>query len=106
MRDLSWLDTKSISIIILNFDFFLCKEPDNLKHFLSDLEEVVFPFWQNDAENVFESQDAIKNIMVYCVSSELMTNKQITTKEAMNIIRQNALNGQKIPHSISQPVLR
>lgn len=106
MRDLSWLDTKSISIVILNFDSFLCKEPDNLKYFSSDLEEVVFPFWQNDAESVFESQDAVKDITVYCVRSELTTNEQVTTKEAMSIIRQNALNGQKTPHSTSQPVLR
>lgn len=90
----------------MNFNSFLCKEPDNLKHFLPDLEEVVFPFWQNDAESVFESQDAIKNITVYCIHNELMSNEQVTTKEAMSIIRQNALNGQKTPHSISLPVLR
>jgi hypothetical protein len=106
MRDLSWLDTKSISIVILNFDSFLCKEPDNLKHFSSDLEEVVFPFWQNDAESVFESQDAVKDITVYCVRSKLMDHEHVTTKEAMSIIRQNAFNGQKTPHSTSQPVLR
>lgn len=106
MRDLSWLNTKSISIIILNFDSFLCKEPDKLKYFLSDLEEIVFPFWRNDAKSVFESHDAVKDITIYCMRSELTTNEQITTKEAINIIRQNVLNGQKTPHSVSQPILR
>ena len=106
MRDLSWLDTKSISIVILNFDYFLCKEPDNRKYFFSDMEEVVFPFWRNDAEIVFESQDAVKDITVYCVRDELMTGEHVATKEAMSIIRHNALNGQKVPHSTSQPVLR
>lgn len=105
MRDLSWLDAKSISIVILNFDSFLSKEPDNLKCFSSDLEEVVFPFWRNDAESVLESRDAVKDITVYCVRGELTTNKQVTTKEAVSIIRQNALGGQKAPHSTSQPVL-
>lgn len=106
MRDLSWLDTKSVSIVILNFDFFLCKEPGNLKYFLSDLEEVVFPFWRNDAKSVFESQDAVKDITLYCVRGELTTSEQVTTKEVVSIIRQNALDGQKTPHSTSQPVLR
>lgn len=106
MRDLSWLDTKSISIVILNFESFLSKDPDNLKYFAYDLEEVVFPFWKNDAEIVFESQDAVKDITFYCMRGEVPTNEQVSTKEAMNVIRQNALNGQKTPHSTSQLVLR
>lgn len=106
MRDLSWLDAKSISVVILNFDSFLSKAPDNLKYFVSDLEEVVFPFWQNDAESVFESQDAVKDITVYCIRGDILFNEQVSTKEVMNRIRQNALNGQKTPHSTSRPVLR
>lgn len=106
MRDLSWLDAKSISIVILNFESFLSKDLDALKYFISDLEKVVFPFWQNDAESVFESQDAVKDITVYCICDNVLSNEQISTKEVMNHIRQNALNDQKTPHSISQPVLR
>lgn len=107
MRDLSWLEVKNISIVILNFDSFLSKEPEKLKHFIDDLEEVIFSFWQNDAKSVFENQDAIKDITVYCVCSELLKNEQmLSTKEVAASIRENALGGQKMPHGTSLPVLR
>ena len=77
MRDLSWLNAKSISVVILNFDSFLSKAPDNLKYFIPDLEKVVFPFWQNDAESVFESQDAVKDITVYCIRDDILSNEQV-----------------------------
>ena len=106
MRDLSWISEKSISILILNFESFLSKEPNELKSFSSDLEEIVFPFWRDDALCIYENRDALKDITVYCVSGEMFKEEQITTKEAITIIRKNALNGQKAPHSVSQPVLR
>lgn len=107
MRDLSWLEAKNISIVILNFDSFLSKEPEKLEHFIADLGEVIFSFWQNDAKSVFENQDAIKDITVYCVCSKLLKNEQmLSTKEVAATIRENALGGQKTPHGTSQPVLR
>lgn len=106
MRDLSWLDTKSVSVIISNFDSFLSEEPDSLEYFLSDLTDVIFPFWQNDAERVFESHDAVKDITVYCVRGGLLSDEEAGTKDILCAIRQYVLDGQKTLHSISQPVLR
>lgn len=106
MRDLSWIGEKSISIVIVNYEDFLSEEPDSLKYFQSDLEGVVFPFWRNDAKEVFESQQEIKNVTVYCMNGSLLETGQASTKAVATSIRQNALDGQKTPHSTSQPVLR
>lgn len=106
MRDLSWIDGKQISIIIANFESFLCKDQNKLKYFMSDFEEIIFPFWRNDAEKVFESQNAVKDIMVYCLHNELLPNELVATKTAVNGIKREALGGKKTPHSTSLPVLR
>lgn len=105
MRDLSWLEEKAISIVILNIDSFLNKDVHTLNAltcFISDFEKVVFPFWQHDAECVFEDPAMVKEITVYCVQGGW---EQISTKEIINGIRIDALNRSKTPHSISQPVL-
>lgn len=106
MRDLSWLQSKEVTIIVTNYDSFLSKESNGTKFFISDLEEVVFPFWENDAESVFESREAVKEITIYCVNERKECLELIPTKDVVSTIRQTALNGQKTPHSTSQPVLR
>ena len=106
MRDLSWLQSKEETIIVANYESFLSKDSDGTKFFVSDLEEVVFPFWENDAESVFESQDAVKEIAVYCINERKEHSELISTRDVVSAWRQTALNGQKTSHSTSQPVLR
>lgn len=67
MRDLSWIDEKIISIVILNFEDFLRDEPDAKNFFLSDFEKIIFPFWEHDAGVIFEDNDKIKELHIYCI---------------------------------------
>lgn len=106
MRDLSWMQSKQISIVILNFEAFLSKEPNEKNAFASDLEEDVFPFWEKDAEEVFGNKEEVKDIFVYCISAGDREGEQCPTIDAVSTLRQMALNGQKAPHSTAQPVLR
>lgn len=106
MRDLSWLDAKNISIVITNYDLFLSKEPEYREFFIPDLEEAIFPFWENDAIYVFENQDYVKEIDIYCVQPSLIKNEWTAAEEVSSIIKRDILGGAKTPHSTSLPVLR
>lgn len=106
MRDLSWLEMISISIVILNYSYFLSEEPNYRQYFISDFQDIIFPFWENDAMDVFQNQDYIKKIDLYCIEEYLPFNSLIPIAEILPEISNDIVNGQKIPHSISCPVLR
>lgn len=106
MRDLEWIDENDITIVIRNYADFLSAEPQSKEYFISSLQEVIFPYWENDAMDVLESKDGIKNITVICTDSQDDTVEIVPTENIVDIFAEKALNGRKTPHSVSVPVLR
>ena len=70
MRDLEWIPYKNISITIINYNNFLKNEPQFKEVFISDFENVIFPFWKKDAIKVFQTRKKVKNITIYCVQEK------------------------------------
>lgn len=106
MRDLSWIPSRRISIVLLHFEYFLCEEPEMRRNFLEDLEKVIFPFWDKDAQVVFDDPGLVKDLQVYCVSGGMDDLGFLPSDQAFAAIRRNALEGVKVPHITSVPVLR
>lgn len=106
MRDLSWIPSRQISIVLLHYEYFLCEEPEMRKRFLKDLEEVIIPFWDHDAQVVFGNPGLVKDLQVYCVTGGMDDLAILPSDQVFTAIQRNALQGIKIPHSTSVPVLR
>ena len=86
MRDLSWIKSKSISIVVENYDSFLCEEAEGKKMFESDFTDVLFPFWENDANVIFENPNDIKTIDVYCVRKPLVLPELVSTQDTCGVV--------------------
>lgn len=65
MRDLSWIESQNISLIISNQNDFLKEIPEYKKYFIEDAFRIIFPFWAEDAEQVFNNKKYLKNIDIY-----------------------------------------
>lgn len=62
--DFSLIKEKAVSIVILNFEDFLRDELDTKKFFSQD---VIFPYWENEAKFVFEDNESVKELYIYCI---------------------------------------
>jgi hypothetical protein len=64
IRDLQWIEEDDIAIIINNYDEFLNKDPKLKNEIISDFNDVILPFWQEEVmEVVVEGQP--KRFMLY-----------------------------------------
>ena len=50
MKDVSWLDTDSIILIISNFNLFLKGEHALKDDIIKDFEDYLLPFWEEEVE--------------------------------------------------------
>ena len=106
MRDLEWIEEKNVYIIVKEFEKFLCEEPKNKEYFISDFEKTIFPYWKNEAIEVLEDKDKVKNITVICLQEKAANMEITTTEEVVDLLDETILEGRKTPHSVSCPVLR
>lgn len=109
MRDLSWIEENDITVLIINFQFFLSDENDResvIETWMSDFSEVIFPFWRTDAKSVFNNESFIKTIHVYLVDTYSFSLDFISTENLLSDISYNSVFGRKTPYSISAPVLK
>lgn len=66
MRDLTWLNHEKIILVIHNFKFFL-KDDQYLKNeIISDFNDIILPFWEQEVEEVVINGKA-KPFMVYLI---------------------------------------
>ena len=106
MRDLSWIDEKSVSIIILNYDHFLSEDDYCAQCFLSDFEKVIFPFWENDAMSMFEDAEKIKDVNLFCVNGYELPDDIISLGDVATSVDKALQEFGRVSHQISMPVLR
>lgn len=99
MRDLSWIKEDKIAIIIFNYDKFLENDKEKRRFFSFDLNEVVFSYWAETTENK-------KEITVYCIKGQPLFKNNRSTSDIVWNVKKNILNGAKVPHQVSQPVLK
>lgn len=52
MRDLSWIQSDTICIQILNSKYFMEENPVDRKNVLEDFHDTIIPFWKYEAEIV------------------------------------------------------
>ncbi len=66
MRDLSWIDANNIIIKIKNSSSFMIENLQARELILNDLNEIIIPFWGNNANDVIVD-GAKKKIQLYLV---------------------------------------
>ncbi|HBE78198.1 MAG TPA: hypothetical protein DDW65_10515 [Firmicutes bacterium] len=66
MRDLEWLDKEEFVLIINHFNDFCNDNPKIKEEIISDYENVILPFWQDEVKNVVVDGKA-KHFLVYLV---------------------------------------
>lgn len=58
MTDLSWIENKSIVLIIINYDSFLACDKESKLYIYNNLQNVILPWWENEVVNcVVEGAD-------------------------------------------------
>lgn len=67
MQDLSWIDEKQVNIVIFHFKCFFKDDLVANESFIHDFINIIFPFWENNAMEVFQNSLLVKNITVYCI---------------------------------------
>lgn len=99
MRDLSWISRKGVRIVIFDGKEAMRCYGNERANFKNDLLAVVFPFWGNDAKEVFGFDEFLKDVEVVFVDSEFVSE---LNRKANLVLFGNV----KIPHRVSFPVLR
>jgi hypothetical protein len=64
MRDLQWIEKDEIAVIINNYDEFLNDDPQLKNDLISDFNDVILPFWQEEVMEVIVEGNP-KKFMVY-----------------------------------------
>jgi hypothetical protein len=52
IRDLDWLEKEEYILVIINFSQFLRDDIDLKKEIISDFEDTILPFWEEEVERV------------------------------------------------------
>lgn len=68
MRDLSWIDEKEINIVVINYKSLFKDDFIYSLYFVPDFENIIFPFWEKSAKEIFVDDKYIKTIKLYCVN--------------------------------------
>lgn len=105
MRDLSWYQGKTVTIVIENYREFLCKEPEAKKAFLEDFEKVIIPFWKECADTVFSDPLDWKTVHLILSDERVKDLGVIPVSRIMNSIDKELHQGQKSAHCYSIPLL-
>lgn len=115
MRDLSWLHTSNVTIIIENhLELFSCNT-ELQNRFLADFSDTIFPFWENDAKTVFglskiQTDDYVKwedgkHISVILMDKNIPSFPIKSTASIYSELDSVVFYNQKSPHSWSPPLL-
>lgn len=118
MRDLSWLKTSNVTIIIENFPELFSCNTELQNSLLIDFSAVILPFWENDAKTVFSVPCSSENEIGTCVkwndekhiSVVLMGNaipafSVKSTAKIRSELDSIIFHNRKIPHTWSLPFL-
>ena len=68
MRDLSWIDEKEINIVVMNYKSLFKDDFVYHLYFVPDFENIIFPFWEKSAKEIFIDDKYMKTIKLYCVN--------------------------------------
>lgn len=68
MRDLSWIEEKEINIVVINYKSLFKDDFIYSLYFVPDFENIIFPFWEKSAKEIFVDDKYIKTIKLYCVN--------------------------------------
>ena len=68
MMDLSWMECDSFALFIMNYDDFMCREPENKKHLMLMFLDTILPWWQHDIE-LYCVEGKPKQFNVYLVNT-------------------------------------
>ena len=61
--DLSWSDSNDVSIVIINFDYFMKDNIELKKEIISDFENIILPWWEYEVEKcVVEGKTKLFNL--------------------------------------------
>jgi hypothetical protein len=105
MNDLTWLDEKSISIVVTNAEYFLSKDPIIAKYFVVEFKEDILSFWKFEATDIYD-KDKIKDLYLYLVFEKFMPYDLLSVKEIReNVIKYVDENFEK-SFNVSAPILR
>jgi hypothetical protein len=99
MRDLSWINEQSITIVVENYHLFLQEDIRYKEFFIADFVDTIFPFWEHDAIEVFENEP-IKSVQLVLVVGE---NELVPSKSIDSDYAEGRLG---LTFSVSLPVLR
>ncbi len=66
IRDLSWLEKEEYILVINHFSKFLCRDVILKNEIISQFEDTILPFWQEEVERVVVEGKA-KPFLVYLV---------------------------------------
>ncbi len=102
VKDLSWFKSNTVNLVIQNFGSFLSESLATKKRFIDDMNNIVIPYWKNETINISNEECAV-SFNVYCIES---VSTFVNTQKLIGNIQRSMLNGKKIPHNVSQPVIR
>lgn len=105
MRDLSWYQEKTVTIVIENYREFLCKEPEAKKTFLEDFEKAIISFWKECADTVFSDPLDWKTVHLILSDERVKDLGVIPVSRIMNGIDKELHQGRKSAHCYSIPLL-
>lgn len=105
MRDLSWYEEKSVTIVIENYADFLSKEPAAKAAFMEDFKTVILPFWKEYAETVFDDPRDWKTVNLILADGWIKDFGVKPVFQIMNGIDKSIHQGRKVAHCYSIPLL-